>query len=141
MPSKFAAFLCVVIFLMLTIFTIASIVLPAIDWVALVPERIGKVRVHPGMGVTGRVRTCPASALDGHRQRASDTEAIEMAAHGGAGRVPAGAWYLVDELPRRTQTAVPNAVRQQVRRQAEQLISSFAVEKRGETVSGSAPRR
>jgi len=43
-PSKFAAFLCVVIFLMLTIFTIASIVLPAIDWVALVPERIGKVR-------------------------------------------------------------------------------------------------
>jgi predicted PurR-regulated permease PerM len=43
-PSKFAAFLCVVIFLMLTIFTIASIVLPAIDWIALVPERIGKVR-------------------------------------------------------------------------------------------------
>jgi predicted PurR-regulated permease PerM len=43
-PSKFAAFLCVVIFLMLTIFTVASIVLPAIDWVALVPERIGKVR-------------------------------------------------------------------------------------------------
>src|SRR5688500_11610336 len=43
-PSKFAAFLCVIIFLMLTIFVIASIVLPAIDWVALVPERIGKVR-------------------------------------------------------------------------------------------------
>ena len=43
-PSKFAAFLCVVIFLLLTIFAIASIVLPAIDWVALVPERIGKVR-------------------------------------------------------------------------------------------------
>ena len=43
-PSKFAAFLCVVIFLMLTIFTVASIVLPAIDWVALVPERIHKVR-------------------------------------------------------------------------------------------------
>jgi predicted PurR-regulated permease PerM len=43
-PSKGAAALCVVIFLMLTIFTLASIVLPAIDWVALVPERIGKVR-------------------------------------------------------------------------------------------------
>jgi predicted PurR-regulated permease PerM len=43
-PSKVAAALCVVIFLMLTIFTIASIVLPAIDWIALVPERIGRVR-------------------------------------------------------------------------------------------------
>ncbi|MBA2467197.1 MAG: AI-2E family transporter [Sphingomonas sp.] len=43
-PARLAAALCVIIFLLLTIFTIASIVLPAIDWVALVPERIGKVR-------------------------------------------------------------------------------------------------
>ena len=43
-PSRLAAALCVVIFLMLAIFAVGSIVLPAIDWVALVPQRIGKVR-------------------------------------------------------------------------------------------------
>ena len=43
-PSKLAAALCVVIFLMVTIFAIASIVLPAIDWVALIPQRIDRVR-------------------------------------------------------------------------------------------------
>ena len=43
-PSKLAAALCVVIFLMIAIFAVGSIVLPAIDWVALIPERIGKVR-------------------------------------------------------------------------------------------------
>jgi predicted PurR-regulated permease PerM len=43
-PSRLAAAVCVVIFLMLAIFAIGSIVLPAIDWVARVPERIGKVR-------------------------------------------------------------------------------------------------
>jgi len=43
-PSKLAAGLCVVIFLMIMTFAIASIVLPAINWVALVPERIGRVQ-------------------------------------------------------------------------------------------------
>jgi predicted PurR-regulated permease PerM len=43
-PSRIAAALCVIIFLMLAIFAIGSIVLPAIDWVALVPERLPKVR-------------------------------------------------------------------------------------------------
>ena len=42
-PSKFAAVLCVVIFLMIAVFAIASIVLPAIDWVALIPQRIERV--------------------------------------------------------------------------------------------------
>jgi len=42
-PSKFAAVLCVVIFLMIAVFAIASIVLPAIDWVALIPQRIDRV--------------------------------------------------------------------------------------------------
>ncbi len=42
-PSKLAAVLCVVVFLMIAIFAIASIVLPAIDWVALFPSRIGRV--------------------------------------------------------------------------------------------------
>jgi len=43
-PPKLASFLCVLIFLTIAIFALASIVLPAIDWVALIPERIGKVR-------------------------------------------------------------------------------------------------
>jgi predicted PurR-regulated permease PerM len=43
-PSRLAAALCVVIFLMLAIFALGSIVLPAIDWVALVPERLPKIR-------------------------------------------------------------------------------------------------
>ena len=42
-PSRLAAALCVVVFLALTAFAIASIVLPAIDWVTLVPERIDRV--------------------------------------------------------------------------------------------------
>ena len=43
-PSRLAAGLCVLIFLMIAIFAIASIVMPAIDWVALVPERLPKVK-------------------------------------------------------------------------------------------------
>ncbi|MEO6256848.1 MAG: AI-2E family transporter [Sphingomicrobium sp.] len=43
-PSRLAAGLCVVIFLVLAVFAIGSIVLPAIDWVALVPERLPKIR-------------------------------------------------------------------------------------------------
>jgi predicted PurR-regulated permease PerM len=42
-PSKFAAVLCVIIFLLIAMFAIASIVLPAIDWVALIPTRIDRV--------------------------------------------------------------------------------------------------
>ncbi|HVL79514.1 MAG TPA: AI-2E family transporter [Sphingomicrobium sp.] len=43
-PSKLSALLCVLIFLTIAIFAVASIVLPAIDWIALFPERIGRVR-------------------------------------------------------------------------------------------------
>jgi predicted PurR-regulated permease PerM len=43
-PSRISAALCVVIFLMIAFFAIGSIVLPAIDWVTLVPERLPKVR-------------------------------------------------------------------------------------------------
>ena len=42
-PSNLAAGLCVLIFLMIALFAIASIVLPAIDWVALIPKRIDRV--------------------------------------------------------------------------------------------------
>ncbi len=42
-PARLAAALCVLIFLMVAIFALASIVLPAIDWVALIPQRIGRV--------------------------------------------------------------------------------------------------
>src|SRR4029450_2969595 len=41
---RIAAGLCVIIFLMIAAFAIASIVMPAIEWVALVPERIDRVR-------------------------------------------------------------------------------------------------
>ena len=43
-PSKLAAALCLLVFLTLAIFAIGSIVLPALDWVTLIPERIGKVQ-------------------------------------------------------------------------------------------------
>lgn len=43
--SRIAAGLCVIIFLAMAAFAIASIVLPAIEWVAMVPERIDRVRV------------------------------------------------------------------------------------------------
>src|SRR3954470_2170639 len=43
-PSKAAAGLCVLIFLLLTIFAIGSIVIPASDWVAQVPNKIDRVR-------------------------------------------------------------------------------------------------
>src|SRR3954451_18554262 len=43
-PSKLAAGLCLIIFLAIAIFAIGSILVPATDWVALVPTRIGKVR-------------------------------------------------------------------------------------------------
>jgi predicted PurR-regulated permease PerM len=44
LPSKLAALLCLLVFLTLAVFAIGSIVLPAIDWVTLIPERIGTVR-------------------------------------------------------------------------------------------------
>jgi predicted PurR-regulated permease PerM len=43
-PSKPAAGLCLLVFLMLAFFAIGSIVIPATDWVAQVPSKIPKVR-------------------------------------------------------------------------------------------------
>ena len=43
-PSKAAAGLCVLLFLLIAIFAIGSIVVPASDWVAQVPSKIPKVR-------------------------------------------------------------------------------------------------
>ena len=43
-PSKLAATLCVLLFLGLAIFALGSIVLPAMDWVRLIPQRIEQVR-------------------------------------------------------------------------------------------------
>jgi len=43
-PSKAAAGLCVLIFLLLALFAIGSIVVPATDWVHQVPAKIPKVR-------------------------------------------------------------------------------------------------
>jgi len=41
---RLAAGMCVIIFLAIAAFALASIVMPAIDWVALVPERVDRVR-------------------------------------------------------------------------------------------------
>src|SRR3954463_10347325 len=43
-PSKPAAGLCVLIFMLLAMFAIGSILIPATDWVAQVPTKITKVR-------------------------------------------------------------------------------------------------
>ena len=43
-PSRLAAGLCLIIFLVLAVFAIGSIVIPATDWVAQVPQKIGQVR-------------------------------------------------------------------------------------------------
>ncbi len=43
-PAKLAAGLCVIVFLAAMTFVIGSIVIPAIDWIAQVPQRIDKVR-------------------------------------------------------------------------------------------------
>jgi predicted PurR-regulated permease PerM len=43
-PSKLSAGLCVIVFLLLALFAIGSIVVPATDWVAQVPSKIPKVR-------------------------------------------------------------------------------------------------
>ena len=43
-PSRMAAALCMILFLLLAIFTIGSIVIPASEWVAQVPSKITKVR-------------------------------------------------------------------------------------------------
>ena len=42
-PPKLAAALCVIIFVLAAVFAIGSIVMPAIDWVALIPTRIDRV--------------------------------------------------------------------------------------------------
>jgi predicted PurR-regulated permease PerM len=44
LPSALAAFICVLTFLGLANVAVASIVLPASDWVRLLPERIGRIR-------------------------------------------------------------------------------------------------
>src|SRR4029453_10011857 len=39
-PSKLSAVLCVMVFLAISIFPMAAILVPAIDWVVLIPQRI-----------------------------------------------------------------------------------------------------
>ena len=43
-PSRLAAGFCIIFFILLAAFAVGSIVLPAIDWVALIPERIPKAK-------------------------------------------------------------------------------------------------
>jgi len=43
-PSRVAALLCLLIFLVLAVFALGSIVIPATDWVAQVPQKVDQVR-------------------------------------------------------------------------------------------------
>ncbi|MEO7277134.1 MAG: AI-2E family transporter [Sphingomicrobium sp.] len=43
LPSKPSALLCLLVFLTLALFALGSIVIPATDWVAQVPSKIGKI--------------------------------------------------------------------------------------------------
>ncbi len=42
-PSKIASGLCVLVFIAIAVFAMAAIIIPAIDWVTLVPKRIDRV--------------------------------------------------------------------------------------------------
>jgi predicted PurR-regulated permease PerM len=44
LPSTLSAFICILVFLAAANIAVASIVLPATDWVRLLPERLGRVR-------------------------------------------------------------------------------------------------
>ena len=43
-PSKASALLCLLVFIFLALFALGSIIIPATDWVAQVPSKIGKIR-------------------------------------------------------------------------------------------------
>ncbi|MBV9841779.1 MAG: AI-2E family transporter [Sphingomonadaceae bacterium] len=43
-PSAIAAFICIVLFIAVANLVIAAIVVPAADWVSLLPERIGQIK-------------------------------------------------------------------------------------------------
>jgi len=42
-PAKLASALCVLVFIAIAVFAMAAIIIPAIDWVALIPTRIDRV--------------------------------------------------------------------------------------------------
>ena len=75
-PSRLSSLLCVVIFLALAIFAIAAIVIPAIDWVAMVPERIDRVTT----------TLQPVLDLYASLERFVDNIASRIASEGGGGR-------------------------------------------------------
>lgn len=58
LPSALAAFTCVVVFIAAANIAVASIVLPASDWVRLLPERIGRIRetLAPAMKVYSQLQ-------------------------------------------------------------------------------------
>ncbi len=76
MPAKLAAALCVLIFLATAIFAVAAIVIPAIDWVSLVPERIDNVTM----------TLQPVLDLYANLERFVDNIASRIASSGASGR-------------------------------------------------------
>jgi predicted PurR-regulated permease PerM len=75
LPAALAAGLCVITFLAVSTFAVLSIVIPAIDWVAQIPQRIGKVRT----------ALEPLLALYKDLSRFIDRTAAQLPSSGGAG--------------------------------------------------------
>ena len=79
-PSKLAAGLCVIIFLVAMIFVIGSIVIPATDWVALVPQRIEKVRtaLQPILDVYANLDSYMSKIADKIQVSSQTTRAVRI---------------------------------------------------------------
>jgi predicted PurR-regulated permease PerM len=73
LPSAFSAFLCLLMFLGIVNVAIAAVVVPASNWVALVPDRIGRIRT------TVRPLVEVYASLDGFINKIANTIALSKA--------------------------------------------------------------
>jgi predicted PurR-regulated permease PerM len=73
LPSGLSAFLCLLLFLGVVNVAIAAVVLPASNWVALVPERIGRIRT------TVRPLVDVYASLNGFIDKLANTIAVSKA--------------------------------------------------------------
>ncbi|MFL6845874.1 MAG: AI-2E family transporter [Allosphingosinicella sp.] len=79
-PSTLAAFTCVLLFIAAANVAVASIVLPAAEWVRLLPERIGRVRdtLAPLMQVYSNLDRFINDIVDEFGTRASNQRTVQL---------------------------------------------------------------
>jgi predicted PurR-regulated permease PerM len=79
-PSTLAAFTCVLVFIAAANVAVASIVLPATDWVRLLPERIGRVRdtLAPLMDVYSSLDRFISDIVDQFGTRAAAPRTVQL---------------------------------------------------------------